>query len=391
MQTFPLSPVDYIFTGVGSQPVTFAFAYPTKLEPHLLEKNLRVALEHFPLLSSQLQPTNVNDYVYRLGDDGLRFEVIESPLAFDPARHIEEFIEPVNSVVGQPLTKITLTQMPNGSVLAVSISHALVDGFSYFHFLSSWARLSRGERMLEPSLDRSLFVNLRAPVSKTITAADILNDCGLFYGTKRSKLQSGPIKMTRTMFPAETIKSQLAAIKNTSASSFTENDVITARLWKDSLPFWKKDAVNPKIYLTCPFDFRRVLANFPKNYFGCALGFATAVIDFQHLVPASLAELALLIKNAVSKLKADYILNALNTLENLRQQAGLSAMEAVHLRHPEFGMIVTNLTRLPIQGLDFGAGAPGTILTYVEIQGGAAILPAGDGVEVLFVPPAGNG
>jgi hypothetical protein len=240
-------------------------------------------------------------------------------------------------------------------------------------------------------MDRNIFATWRPPVSKSITAADVLNDCGLFYGTKRSKLRSGPINVTRTMIPAETIKSYFAEVKNVSAGSFTENDLITARLWKDSIPFWKKGTANPKIYITCPFDFRRVLTNFPKNYFGCALGFATATIDFQELVPASLADLALLIKNAVSKLKADYILNALNTLETLRQQAGLRAMEAVHLRHPEFGMIVTNLTRLPIQGLDFGAGAPSTILTYVEIQGGAAILPASDGVEVLFVPPAGNG
>ena len=62
-------------------------------------------------------------------------------------------------------------------------------------------------------------------------------------------------------------------------------------------------------------------------------------------------------------------------------------MEKIHLRHPQHGMIVTNLSRLPVRDIDFGSGAPAHFLTYAEVPGSAAILPAATGAEVLVIPP----
>jgi len=62
-------------------------------------------------------------------------------------------------------------------------------------------------------------------------------------------------------------------------------------------------------------------------------------------------------------------------------------MEKVHLRHPQHGIVVTNITRLPIRDLDFGTGAPVDFLTYTEILRAAAILPAENGVEILVLHP----
>jgi hypothetical protein len=58
-----------------------------------------------------------------------------------------------------------------------------------------------------------------------------------------------------------------------------------------------------------------------------------------------------------------------------------------HLRHPNHGMIVTNLTRLPFPDLDFSLGAPVNFSTYAEVTSSAAILPAENGVEILIVHP----
>jgi hypothetical protein len=95
----------------------------------------------------------------------------------------------------------------------------------------------------------------------------------------------------------------------------------------------------------------------------------------------------MLIRNSVSRGKNNYILNSLATLESLCKQYGLAAMEEIHLGHPQNGMIVTNLTRMPIQDIDFGSGAPADFLTYAEVPGCAAILPAAKGAEVLVVHP----
>lgn len=388
MNSILLSPVDYIFTGVGSQPITFAFSYPKKINADALRASLNETLKYFPISRSQLNRISETDYQFQFTEEGLTFDVINSNLVFDESGRIEHYITPVNSVEGAPLTKITLTQTPKGSVLTVSISHALVDGFSYFHFLSSWARICRGDRIIPPHLQRDvLLANIKSSTA-TISAKDIYTNCGLFYGDQRSKLQTGPSNHERILISDEQIRSYLEEVKQTHKMAFTENDVITAFLWKKYIPLWHQKNENPTTYLTCPFDFRRVLTDFPKNYFGCALCFATAAIDVSDLLQASLGDLAVLIRDSVSRIKNDYIINSVNTLENLRKQDGFPALEKIHLRHPNHGMIVTNLTRLPIRDLNFGFGVPVGFLVYSEVLSSAAILPADKGVEILVVPPS---
>jgi len=134
MNPFSLGPVDYIFTGIGSQPITFAFSYQKLIDPEALKKSLTAVLDYFPVIQSQLHKISESDYEYRITPDGLVFEVNESKSPFHDSDRIEQYVIPVDSIPGKPLTRISLNQTPNGSVLAVSVSHALVDGFSYFHF-----------------------------------------------------------------------------------------------------------------------------------------------------------------------------------------------------------------------------------------------------------------
>ncbi len=391
MKTIPLSPVDYIFTGVGSQPITFAFSFQTMIDPDALQISLNETLEYFPVLRSQLIKTSETDYGFHISEDGLTFEVMESDLAFEESRRVTEYISPVRSIEGKPLTKITLTQTPKGSILAVSVSHALADGFSYFHFLSSWARVCRGDPIIKPFLGRDVFLSDFDHTEKTITSDDIYTDCGLFYGRKRRTVHAGRMTDERIFLSDETMRSSIEKAKQEHNLSLTENDVITAHLWKKYIPMWNKENDDPKTYVTCPFDFRRVLTQFPKNYFGCALCFATASLVYHDLLESSIGDLAILIRNSVGKIKEDYILKSLDTLESFRKQCGLAAIEEIHLRHPIHGMIVTNISRLPLRDIDFGSGAPVNFLTYAEVLSSAAILPADKGVEILVVhPPEGN-
>lgn len=387
MNVFPLSPVNYIFTGVGSQPITFAFSYDQILDPGLLEKSLHETLNYFPILRSQLVRISETDYEFHISEQGLTFDVLESTVNFEEAGSIEQYIIPVSSIAGEPLTKITLTQTPGGSVLAVSVSHALADGFSYFHFFSAWARICRGEAIIKPSLERDVLLANGNKSEKIITANDIYTNCGLFYGSERRKLQSGPVHEDRFFISKDTIRSILEEKKNEPGISLTENDIITALLWQKYIPIWSKENNNQKTYVTCPFDIRRVLSGLPRNYFGCALSFGTAAINYNDLLEASVGDLAILVRNSIKRVKNDYILRSLETLETLRKQKGLDAMEEIHLRHPHHGIIVTNLTRLPIRDLNFGSGAPLDFLSYVDVLAGAAVLPAENGVDIYVAHP----
>lgn len=135
MEAIQLSPIDYLFTGEGSQPITFAFAYSQKLDAKILPASLIETLGPFPILQSQLRRRNETDLEFFLTDGGLSFEVVMPRREFAPSDRIDRYISPIKTIEGEPMIRITLTQTPKRSVLAVSISHALVNGFSYFHFL----------------------------------------------------------------------------------------------------------------------------------------------------------------------------------------------------------------------------------------------------------------
>ena len=387
IQSIPLSPIDYVFTGAGSQPITFVFCFPNQMDPQVLKKSLDETLDFFPILRSQLRKISEKDFEYFITEDELSIEVAESDLPFQESRKITEYITPVSSIEGKPLTKIRLTQNPQGSVLALSLSHALVDGFSYFHFLLSWAAICRGNPIFKPHLDRDAILSNLCPTSKKITAETIYSDCGLFYRDEpRDSLTEQP-DFDRFFISEEEIESHRDQFKREHGVSLSRNDVITALLWKKYIPAWNQESGNPKTYITLPFDFRRVKSGLPLNYFGCAVCFATASANLEELLNVSAGELALLIRNSVSRIKNDFVLKSLSGLESLRRQDGLAAMEKLHLRHPDSGMIVTNLTRMPVRDIDFGSGPPISFLAYADVFSSAAILQAEQGVEVLVANP----
>jgi hypothetical protein len=385
--TFPLSPVDYVFTGVGSQPITFAFCFPRRMDPQKLKASLSVALESFPIVRSRLERQTDTEYAYVILDDKSILEVVEKTLPFDEGRNIADYITPVTSMEGQPLVHLRLTQTPNGSVLAASLSHALVDGFSYFHFLLSWASLCRGDSFFKPHLDRDALLSGMKPKSGRFTTETVLSDCGLFYRDEKRPSLTGIQDHDRFFLSEETIESHRASFKKEHGFPLSKNDVICALLWQKYIPEWNPKDGNPTTSMTCPFDFRRVKTGLPPNYFGCALCFATASCELDFLEKAPVGKLAALIRNAVDRIKNDFVLNSLGTLEGLRRQDGLSAMERIHLRQPDQGMIVTNLSRMPLRAIDFGFGPPSNFIAHAEVVSSAAILPADSGVEILVAHP----
>lgn len=379
MNSIPLSPIDYIFTGAGSQPVTFGFYYPEKQDAAKLKESLDEALKNFTVLKSRLQQISEKEFEFEICDDGLTFEVRHIDSEFDKNDNIKKYIAPVKTVEGKPLAKISLTYTPNGSVLAVSISHALADGFSYFHFLSSWAKINKNERFIPPHIDRNIFSEMIHNKDKQITKEDLLNNCGLYYNGKREDVKDGAYD--RLFISSDTIE-LISKIGREKDLFLTENDIITGMTWKKYLVDWMKDSPDTLTYLTFPFDFRRAVEGFPKNYFGCAICFGVAELSLKDLAGSPEEEVALVVKKSVAKVKSDYIKNSINTLENFRNQKDTEEFEKLHLRHPECGIIITNISRLPVCDLDFGKGAPTDVLTYAEVLRSAAILPADGGVEI---------
>jgi shikimate O-hydroxycinnamoyltransferase len=378
----PLSSIDHVFTGVGAYEIGFVFAYQDAIDPDHLRSSLERTLEAFWPLRSKLVRLSDHAYALEPADSGLAFETARSSTTLETTNDVTAFVDSVQTVEGEPMTRIKLTQTPQGSVLGVSISHALVDGFSYFHFLSSWSRIHHGQRFLPPVHQRELLTPKTSTPTEFVTPDEVLAKSGLFWASKRHPVARDQLSEERRLLSKAAIKELLAEARQDCEASLFPNDVLTAYLWKSCITRWHDGSGNRSTSVSCPVDFRRILRAVPRTYFGCAICGTTVSLGYDSLVSASLGELALLVRQAVARVKQEYVSGALETLERLRQQRGLAAMEEIHVRHPQHGMVVTNISRLPIQSLDFGAGIPTAFQALASAERGAAILPAEDGVDI---------
>ena len=78
---------------------------------------------------------------------------------------------------------------------------------------------------------------------------------------------------------------------------------------------------------------------------------------------------------------------ALGTLEAMLMQQGLTVLEENHVIHPRSGILITNLSRLPVQQIEFDAGPPVAFDILTPAVRGAVVLPAQDGVDIRVCYP----
>ncbi len=100
-----------------------------------------------------------------------------------------------------------------------------------------------------------------------------------------------------------------------------------------------------------------------------------------------MGELARLVREAVNRISQDAVWRSLKTLERIRQERGLAVLEELHVVPPHNGLLVTNLSRIPLKDLDFGTGQPKDFQALTPAQRGAVILPAEDGVDIRIYQP----
>lgn len=384
--TIPLSPIDHIFTGIGSYPIEFIFAYEGFINEEKLRSSLENTLSYFPPAASTIKIDEDEKYVFVPHEPGYSLEVVEHKINFDETTKREVFLDPVNTKEGEILTRVRLTNTPGGSVLGISISHAIADGFSYFYFLSSWARIFNNLEIFPPSHDRNLLIKPIKDQGK-IDSEEILKYAGLFYDRPRVEIKRDQLIWQTIHLSTAELKSKLTEAQEECESRLSFNDVIVATLWKKYMHEWSKNDDDHMTYISCPFDYRRLLKDFPSTYFGNAVALASTPLSYEHLMEASLGELSMLVRKNIGQVNEEYINAGLNALACLREEYGINSFEKVHVAHPENGLLVTNLSRLPVNQIEFGAGPPVKYEILTPANRGAVILPDADGVQVRVCCP----
>jgi shikimate O-hydroxycinnamoyltransferase len=387
----PLSPIDHVFTGTGSYPIEFVFSYDGYIDEKQLQSSLKETLRYFPPLHSQLVKTSDEGYGFDTRKHVAHFEVTATDLNFAETEQRAVFIDPVDSVVGEPLARIRLTNTPKGSVLGVSISHAVADGFSYFYFLTSWAKIFHGKSIYPPAHDRQMLGSSAEKKSANpLRAEDVLAGSGLFLATKRKAIPRDTLVWETIRLHEDNLKNMLEEIQSGSHTRFSYNDAITTMLCRKYLPQWNSRSAVSEAYVSCPVDFRRLLDGFPQNYFGNAVALATTRIRGDQLLPIAMSDLALKIRKRIGEVNENYVMGSMETLSGLCAQEGVQINEQIHVAHPQSGLLVTNLSRLPVREIEFNAGPPTAYEILTPAQRSAVVLPGKNGVEIRVCCPVAS-
>lgn len=385
MATIPLSPIDHVFTGSGAYPVQFLFAYEAHIDAGRLKASLEEVLEDFPAAKSRLAPGNSYSYLLEESREPVAFEVekLDHQPDIRDQNRLGSLFHPVESFPGEPLLRVRVNQGPRGTLLAVSISHCVVDGYSYFLFMSAWAQ--KFHRQASPKADnrRELLIPSEDKLIKDgMTGETLWQGGGGFSSECRPPISEQKLDWTIHEFSKARLKALVAEGSKSTDVALSENDVLVASFAKE---FFKSAKGN--VYIACPVDYRRTHGQLSPLYFGNAVRIAGFEVDADELRRRPLGEVAVNVRRAVRAIDRTAAEKSLIVLESWRKQHGLSSMEKLHVVHPTAGLLITNLSRLPLQALDFGAGAPYDARIVTPAVRTGVVLPTAQGIEVHLAMP----
>jgi len=242
-------------------------------------------------------------------------------------------------------------------------------------FMYAWARVARGVP-LTPVARARITEGLPA---ESVSPAQVRADVGAFWIDGQKRADHPPLRALRRRFSLDDLARERAAARSLRRFSLTDHDLICAHLWREFAPRQAND--DAETFLTCPIDVRPLCPTLGRSHFGCAITFATAATPRSELERAPIADVAALVHAAVADVDEARVSASMRTLAALKAERGPSALADVHLTHPSRGLLVTNLTRLPLQGLDFGAGPPSEFEPTVQLPRCAVLFSCAGGVE----------
>jgi NRPS condensation-like uncharacterized protein len=384
----PLSllPIDYVFIGNGAYPIEFVFFFDYQIDDARFKTALDKVLRQYYLLCSKLKKVSLSEYQLEPADDGFVFECVNATTAgFSSSPYI--YLNSVNTVENEPLGKIKLTKTAEGSVLGVSISHIVADGFSVFYFLSQLTRAYQGKEIFSPEIRRDWFSVQRRNVEKKISSEEMITLTGFSGPLPRKDISRDKVVWEHTTISSAQINQMMQEVAAGYSGHPTRYDVVAAYLWKTYVPKWQGNKLPDKAYITIPLDIRRFSGMVSANYFGNGACLAVGKMPYKKFLKAGLAELVQCIRAAINNVDKDYLYNALNVLEAYRRDEGLEKMHELHVTNPVSGIMVTDLSRVKLDGLDFGQGQPRSFIPVTPTPRGTIIFSAQDGLRIDICYP----
>jgi hypothetical protein len=356
-----LAPLDYVYFEKPQYTMSFLFDFGQRQDFEAMRTSLGRLLSNFYPIKGRIEAASnghhdlVVDATHPFGS--VAFECREIAKDQEPAygNDLLALSESAGAGPDCALAKFVLHQMPQRSVLSTSMSHTLADGFSYFFFLAAWAAATRGVELPSAAHQRKL-MRYEGHDYGDLSPEAVFERTG-YSLLERSALNPPPLKRYESIIIADAeINRHRQDVERELGQTMSRNDVVTALLIKDCAQRWHTSG--DTIRLMCQFDMRRLLPGIEPLFFGNAMRGASLALGFDEVTQSSVGQLAKLIHGTVANIARPQAEDTLRCMQGLVDTQGLSATRRLHAWHPEHGMLVTNLTRMPLDQVDFGRGAP---------------------------------
>lgn len=334
----PLSFLDAAFVGAASCPIEFVFTYQKGLQRAALQRGLDQVLCDFPALTCAVE----------LEDASQRW--VFAPRAQPPL--IEERgadDAPLASVVtlpGEPLLRIVLRREAERDTLGVSMSHAVADGAGYLQLLCAWSAALRGEPYPRPDHDRAAVDALaqREEAARDLTPDSFFDRTGISWLPHLHRDRLGGVTFLRERVPPPS-----------PVVGASESAVLAAAC----LRRWVSQRGGARsVRIACAVDLRRRAAGISPRFFGNASYGASRRWSRAEYDQTADADVARQLYQSVQRSDRATAQRALSTLRALLLREGPGVAAFLHPADPAQGILVTDLSRLPLTSLDLGVGPP---------------------------------
>lgn len=366
MKRVQISQTDVLFVN-GNHPIEFLLFFPETFDTDQLRKALRrLSSAWWPFFGSyEGEHITYDDYQEEsCFDEEERDHEFEIPAA--GAAYSEDFLQ-----YAQPdlvrLSFLKIIRFRNGIALIPKLNHLAGDGYSYFTFLAMLAMMTR--KSVIPL--KSSFVNifLKPHHNRTVLRKFRFNGDPLPPAP-----HDGDSTFRNHEIPIEEVQSIVRDRSDTEGNRISTNDVLSAMALKIIVDS-RREIWKDQVTLTIPIDVRHRVPEYGRRFVGNALQAHAMTLQADEILDIPVPELAYSIRQSMPLVTRESYVSYLVGLEAV---IGDRQPDAFRPFDPETGCLVTNLTRMPVDRLDFGVGPPVVLYPLTSGKHAAAILRRAD-------------
>jgi hypothetical protein len=265
------------------------------------------------------------------------------------------------------------TQFINGMILVPRMSHLAGDGYSYFYFLSALAALS--QHALFPSKSSLMHRFFKPHHHRTILKKFS------FKGVEwKSHQQDTQFAMGVDEVLRKDVNLMIRKVSESKNFQVSTNDVLSAMAVKKLVRI-QKEFEGEFVELTIPIDVRRQVKEYGRRFFGNGIMLHKMRLKKDDIDNLPTDELAFLIRKSMPSVSKQSYTDYLSQLEEILSEGKTEKFKPFN---PASGCLVTNISRLPVDKLNFGTGPPDLIFPLTIEKNAAAVLAQDENFILRF-------